>query len=61
MLRTSLKVICERPAKASRKNFDGRIIFPIHASFPQQLLITLLINRLAVGEISHRSRSNRIA
>ena len=35
--------------------------FPIRLSFPQQLLITLLIKRLAVGEISHRSRSERIA
>lgn len=35
--------------------------FPIRLSFPQALLITLLIKRLAVGEISHRSRSERIA
>ena len=45
--------------RSRTKNFN--IFHCRFRTFPHELLITLLITRIAVGEISHRCRSQRIA
>jgi hypothetical protein len=60
MLQSSLMSISKLLSVLTEMN-SGRQNFIPRQSFPQQLLITLLIIHLGVGEISHRCTFQQIA